>query len=303
MKTAILIKTLGRERCLFNTLDSIEAFCDVPYRLYIADDGPVSDEKAIRYDQLRRDGHLVIRLDRPTAVTTARNMLARLVEDEKALLRIDDDFEFFDRTNIRAMWTVLESDPTIGVVADVEVQCGDGKGVRDGELCHGQGFIEIRDKVLYKRQVPVSSWPWLQAHGVRYALADYTRNFLLIRRQCAESCPWDERNFILSEHLDFMMSIVANGWKLAFTPDSVHKHRDDLARPLEDEHYQALRQRACVTPLGTDVFLEKWDLKKFETVRPVGRHVRDAKRMKSRLRRPWTFLTTPLAAHRAKEKH
>jgi len=273
MKIAILIKTFGREQCFFNTLDSIEAFCDVPYRLYIADDGQVSPEKAARYDRLSRNGHLIMKLDCPTAVTTARNMLARSIDDEQALLRIDDDFEFFEKTNIKAMLTVLDADPAIGVVADIEIQCGDGKGVQDGELCHSQGFIEIHDNILYKIQIPVPDWQWLRAQGVRYAYADHTRNFLLIRRECAVSCPWDERTFILREHMDFMLSIATAGWKLAFTPDSIHKHRDDLARPLEDAQYQGLRQTACGAPSGTDVFLEKWGLKKVETIRPPRRRL------------------------------
>jgi hypothetical protein len=166
------------------------------------------------------------------------------------------------------MLKVLEADPTIGVVADIEMQCGDGKGVKHGELCHSQGFLQIRDHILYKIQIPVSEWQWRWADGVRYAYADHTRNFMLIRRECAESCPWDERNFILREHMDFMLSVVASGWRLAFTPDSIHKHRDDLARPLEDEQYQRLRQTVCLSPSGKDAFLEKWGLTDVKVVRP-----------------------------------
>jgi len=278
MKIAILIKTYDREACLLNTLDSIAAFCDVPYRLYIADDGPISGTKRSRYDQLAREGHVILYFDRPTAVTGARNALTQQVEDEEFILRIDDDFEFFEETNLRAMLAVMRADPAIGVVADIEIQCGDGKGVKDGEYSPNQGFLEIRGNVLYKSLVPVSAWQWRTAGKHRYAYADHTRNFLLIRRSCIRACPWDERIFIEREHVDFLLSVSLAGWKIAFTPDSAHKHRDDLAVRHADEEYRLLRKTQPVSHSGVDVLYEKWGISEIKSIKGEGAIAEEAKR-------------------------
>jgi len=267
MKVAILIKTFRREACLFNTLDSIAAFCDVPYRLYIGDDGPVSPEKRSRYDRLASHGHIIKTFDEPTPVTTARNALIRLLDEEDVVLRIDDDFEFFEKTNLRALKAILDADDEIGAVADIEIQCGDGKGVKDGEYSQYQGFFEIRDGTLFKSVIPVPAWSWKIADGYRYAYADHTRNFLMIRRGCLDECPWDERIFVEREHADFLMTIKAAGWKLAFTPDCVHRHRDDLALKSQSAGYLVQRRIDSKAHSGTDVMLEKWGVKKFRTVR------------------------------------
>lgn len=261
-KTAILIKTFRRDACLLNTLASIERYCDVPYRLYIADDGPISPAKEARYAELTRQGHCILLLDQPTSVGAARNAMLDRMEDEALVLRIDDDFEFFEQTKISVLQAILDFDSSLAAVADIEIQCGDGKGVSDGEISENQGYFDFQSNVLYKFSVPVAEWQWLKAGEYRYAYADHTRNFLLIRRSFLNEHRWDESIYFKREHSDFMLAIAKAGWRLGFTPDCVHRHRDDLAKQSLNENYTTQKKGKVFSDQSDAVFLSKWRVRK-----------------------------------------
>ena len=228
---AVLIKTRDREEPLFNCLRSVRHRLGeqaLDHRIYLADDGSVSEAKRAAYDRLREEDHLVMVFDAPVGVSRARNVLADRLEDEPWVLRMDDDFQLTGESDVAAMRRILREVPELGLVADLERQVGDGQGVFSGQISDGQGWFERRGATLVKRLVRPDAFTWERAGPYRFARCDYTRNLQLIRRELLDDVRWDDRLVFAREHADFLLQVQASRWEVAFTPDSVHLHRDDL---------------------------------------------------------------------------
>lgn len=257
-EVAVLIKTFGREEALLNCLRSVRRRLreqELTHRIYLADDGPVPPTVREVYDRLREDGHLVVEFDETVGVSRARNELADRLEGEAYVLRMDDDFEVTRETDVAAMRSVLERVPSIGALGDLERQVGLGKGVFSGRISDGQGYFERRGETLVRRLLPPEAFDYERAGPHRYARCDFTRNMLLLRREVLEEVRWEDRLSFAGEHEDFMLELRAAGWEAAFTPDSVHRHRDDLAsRGHSESRAERSRKRAA----AMEVFREKW---------------------------------------------
>lgn len=263
---AVLIKTLGRDMALFNCLHSVRERLEeqsLSHRIYLADDGPVGERKRELYDSLRKRGHLVLEYDERIGVSRARNELADRLEDERLVLRMDDDFELTGETDVAAMGSILEEVPSLGVIADLERQVGLGKGTFSGRLSDAQGYFERRGSLLERQMFPSGAFDYETAGGCRFARCDFTRNLLLIRREVLEEVRWEDRLAFAGEHEDFLLQLGVADWEVAFTPESIHRHREDLA--AEGWSYgrsERRRQRAE----AMKVFQEKWGIRR-KTVR------------------------------------
>ena len=277
-RIAVLIKTLDREEALVTCLRSVRERLreqGIDHRIYLADDGPVPPGKRSLYDDLRERGHAVLELEERVGASAARNRLLGRLEDEPLVLRMDDDFELTDETDIAAMQAVLEDVPELGAVGDLERQVGDGKGVFSGQISDGQGFFERRDGTLVRRLLPPDDFEWERAGGHRYARCDFTRNLLLIRRAVFDDVRWEERLPFAGEHEDFMLQLAAADWGVAFTPDSVHSHRDDLARRGRSTRSgEPARRRAKRAAM--EVYREKWGIERKTVRRTPARTLRAA---------------------------
>jgi glycosyltransferase involved in cell wall biosynthesis len=117
-RIAIILKTYERPVQLLTTLASIEQYCNVPYRLYIGDDGVISPEVAAAYDRLQTQGHVLLRFRKHLNVTVARNRLLDVLGSEEFVLRIDDDFKFGARTDFEDIRTISLSRPEVSVLTN-----------------------------------------------------------------------------------------------------------------------------------------------------------------------------------------
>lgn len=268
-KVAVLIKTLAREEALLNCVRSVREHLGeqgIAHRIYVADDGPVSSAKLDAYRQLRDEGHRVVEFEEEVGASRARNELVERLEEEDAVLRMDDDFELTAETDVSAMQSILERVSSLGAVADLERQIGLGKGVFSGEISDGQGFFERRGDLLVRRMLPPGTFEYERAGAHRYARCDFTRNMLLIRREVLEQVRWEERLPFAGEHEDFMLQLREAEWDVAFTPDSIHRHRDDLAAAGRTES-RAERSRKRAEAMK--VFREKWGIREKTVQRQV----------------------------------
>lgn len=259
-RLAIFIKTLLRERTLVKCVQSIERYAGVDYRLYIADDGPISAVKRALYDRLSSEGHVVVELPEPTGASGSRNLLLERLGDERAVLRMDDDFCLAQETSLTAMMDVLSHDSRVGAVADLERQIGDGKGVKSGEVRDHQGFIDLSFRRARLRRVPMHTFSYqVTNNGTRYAFCEYTRNMLMIRRKVFDTVRWEPRLQFTGEHLDFLLQIKLSPWSVAFTPDSTHWHREDLFEPAYEAYAKELKKLTSASRDEAErVYLEKW---------------------------------------------
>lgn len=261
-KIAVFIKTHMREELLQNCINSLQIYLNWPYRLYVADDSPnITIAKENLYDSLRMQGHFILVLQEYTPVTRARNMLLEFLEDEKYILRLDDDFEVSEETHIKNLVSILEHHPDIGAVSSIERQSGKGKGLKTGDINPWQGYLVKKHNKLFKIYKPLDDWRYRIIDDVRFAVCDFCRNFLLIKREVFDSVRWDERIFLEREHEDFMLSLREVGWRLAFTPDSVHLHQSDIIIQHK-ETYMYKRQIAE----GFDYFLQKWKINEIREI-------------------------------------
>lgn len=226
---AIFIKTFFREKALANCINSIKKnIGEISYSLYIADDGFVSNRKMELYKELKEEGHIIIILPYDTGASKSRNVLLENLKDEKYILRMDDDFEFYEKTNIVAMKKILDSKREIGAVADLERQVGKGKKVGLDNISRLQGFLEKKGDILIKRIIPLKEFKYLDCNGIKYAKCDLTRNMILLKREVFKNIKWEEKLKFDGEHIDFLMQLKNSRWDLVFTPNSIHIHRGDF---------------------------------------------------------------------------
>lgn len=264
---AVLIKTLRRERAFLNCVRSVREHIGVSYRFYIADDGPASDDKVQLYRELMADGHVVLRFEPGTGASRARNALLTHLGTERFVLRLDDDFELTGASDVRGMIRLLDAVPEIGAVGDLERQVGTGKGVFSGDISPGQGMLELKRGRLVKRLIPLSAFEYHTSAGVRFAYCEFSRNCLLLRREVFRDVHWEEQLPFAGEHTDFLLQLKRAGWRVAFLPESIHLHREDLAA-LDADRRQYRRNKnawADVMP----VYRRKWGVERIDVKRPL----------------------------------
>lgn len=265
---AIILKTYCRPEVLQQCIQSILEYCDLPYRIYIADDSPINQQPLKMYEMLVREGHFVQVFEDRISVTYARNLLVEQLQDEQYVLRIDDDFLFTKNTSLEVMIDVLNSIDKIGAVSSIEKQLGDGKGVKDGELSDKQGYFFNYNRILYKVSFPVDAIDWmLTENGNRYACLDFTRNFLLIKRSVLDKVKWREELVIQGEHSAFMLDLKRAGYLLAQTPDSVHFHDERMAK--SQSYINSRRSREGINAMQT-LYSNAYDLDGSKTYSIVG---------------------------------
>jgi len=269
-RIAIMIKTFFKEKTLFNTVKAIENYLDgISYRLYIADDSYLTEEKIRFYESLRRKDHCIAELPFNTGATRSRNYLLELLRDEEYVLRMDDDFEISSETNIPAMIAILTSESEIGAIADLERQFGANKGVRNRQISSWQGLITIRNKTLVKKMIPLKRFEYYGSSGRKFAYADFTRNMLLIKRELFDTIKWEEKLMFAGEHLDFLLQIKNSKWKLVFTTASTHNHREDIEESFSNERYTQTRNSNNASSIKAQVFKEKWGIERMRISRPI----------------------------------
>jgi hypothetical protein len=243
-KISVMIKTCFGRPSLLWVLDSIKfSLKEVEYRIYISDEMPLDKWKIELYDKLKEEGHHIEVHNNGISCGLARNQLINKLNDEDLVLRLDDDFELGGEFNIRAMQAVLNMSSDIGFCSDYERQLGDNKGVKSGSLRPAGGDFIISPPKLIKRFH--SPWKKHQKQdNVRYSLAEHTRNLILVKREVLNTVKWSEDIYFYGEHEEFMLSIKEKGYIGAYTPDSIHYHRDDLAlyRDVDDGENRAFRR-------------------------------------------------------------
>lgn len=264
---AVLIKTLRRERAFLNCIHSVREHIRVPYRFYIADDGPVSRVKEQVYAELQAEGHVLLRFPPQTGASHSRNALLDQLGAERYVLRLDDDFELTSATDVPGMIRLVEQQPEIGAVADLERQVGSGKGVFSGDISPAQGLLEIRDGTLVKRLIPLREFEYRESCGLRFAYCEFSRNFLLVRREVFRDIRWEEDLPFAGEHADFLLQLKTAGWKVAFLPNSIHLHREDLSR-LDADRARYRRQKSGWETI-MPVYRRKWGVNLITVKRPA----------------------------------
>jgi|GEM_PF-6813298 len=161
-------------------------------------------------------------------LSEGRNRIVQQAETE-AVCIVEDDFEFTERTDLRAMLDVLR-------VRGVGVVCG-ALEVR-GEVQRYATDLRLNGAILEAVEPPAGGVQ-VTPGGTPYQVCDMGWNFIVTRRRVVEKAPWDQA-LELNEHAAWFASVKRLGvFKVAFTPSSIVRHHQD--RP---EGYQQQRNRS-----------------------------------------------------------
>jgi len=230
-KIAIGIKTFMREETLFRVLDSIEKHFPYSYRLYIADDGDISEEKEYRYQQLEAGGHMIIKLPFNCGISVGRNEITRRATEDYILI-MDDDIMLEDSESIKWMKEILDSKDDIGLCAGRIYQ-------EDGEPFGGKDYsrglkLEIDNGALFRHR---STGNLSKVNGTLFNYADQVVNFFLAKREIFNDVRWDDRIKIEYEHMDFFLNLKETKWKATVCLNSKLTHcRSMRLDPLYVRH-------------------------------------------------------------------
>jgi GT2 family glycosyltransferase len=229
-RIAIIIKTINRKHSLLQTINSIFDFCDLPFRLYIADDGVIDQELGEFYRLLQHSGHFVRIYDHPVALTAALNELVRATDAEEFILRLDDDFRFCKETRVSVQRDILHGVDNIGAISGLERLVR--KGAKSSEKIESKQGFYLRDgDALIELLMDENHFTFTRYQSHRFAIVHYSRNFLLIRRRVFDTVSWNEDLLFKGEHVDLSLRLAKAGWLIAFTPDTIHEHHDDELPP------------------------------------------------------------------------
>ena len=233
-RIAVLIKTFLREDVLFKTVAAVKALMPGEYRIYIADDGTVSDRKAALYQQLRDEGHCVVQLAYNSGISAGRNALLRVISEDYILL-IDDDTCVTNQASLKNMKAVLDADPDVGLVSALLKREG---GSWFGPQSYSRGLRLDLDGGLLKR-TPMNG-DMKKVGEIQYRYADQVPNVFLAKAEVFKSATWDERIKVEYEHMDFFLALKKTGWKAAVCFDAEATHF--ISEPPTPEYNQARRQ-------------------------------------------------------------
>lgn len=278
-KVGVLIKTCqGRPSLMWTIASVMQGLKGADFRLYISDEEPLDDWKIKIYDFLNGQGHHIEMQKRGISCCIARNKLVESLNDEELVLRMDDDFELGGEFRFSALESILRSSKEIGFCSDFERQIGNGKNVRSGSIRPAGGDFLVSPPELIKNfHSPFKKHK--QISGVRYSIAEHTRNLLLLKREVLNKVKWNEQLIFWGEHEDFMLSIREAGYKGAYTPDSLHYHRDDLAFYRHPDSEQASSGSKIESDFRIkEIFKERWNCTSIETKYPVSWYMVEAGR-------------------------
>lgn len=234
---AIGIKTFLREETLFKTLESYETFCPFHYRLYIADDGRVSDKKTYHYYNLEKNGHEVLRLPSDSGISVGRNAIVKMAK-ESYILITDDDINLISEDTLKQMKTILDCDDNLGLVAAV-LKNWNGEGFGGSENYSKGLSFSFENKMLIRTPAPRDIKTY---RGINYVIADQVMNFFLAKKELFNDVKWDDRIKVEYEHMDFFLEMKKTNWKAAVCLDAQALHTK--SNHLDEEYNERRMARA-----------------------------------------------------------
>lgn len=227
-KLAIGIKTFMRPALLLRNVNLIKE--NLPNtRIYIADDSKLEDMDEIFYENMEKEGHVIIRLPFDSGISRGRNAIVERVK-EPFILMCDDDFEITLDNNALEMVKILEKRFDIGLITGQ---------LKIASIPTGYEYnLQIVDRTIHK--LPLES-EWEEVDGYKIRQTDLGLNFFVARTEMFKDVKWDTGHLISTEHLDFFLSIKETKWKVYYCPELKSNHNHNVVQ--SGEEYQKYRNR------------------------------------------------------------
>ncbi len=205
-----LITSFERPALLLNCANSVrKKYPKSP--ILVIDDSEKFDLKT----EISGIGADLIQIPFDSGVSVKRNLGFKKADTEFVML-LEDDYEFYEKSNIEDLKIVLESNKNIEIAAGA-LSINNGTDIK--ELGNN---IEIdRDNKLF-RTVVINNPKWHQVKGVRYHYAEYVFNFFLARKSMP--LKWEETYKIGIEHMDFCLKAKELRMKAVSVPTVIATH-------------------------------------------------------------------------------
>ena len=218
-RIAIGIKTFMREEALFKTLKAIKEHFPLPYRIYLADDSRISDDKEYIYGRLDKEDHKIFRLSFNSGLSVGRNRIVKEITEDYILI-MDDDILLQDGDSIKNMKTVLDSDERLGLVSGMLF-------TESGQYLACENYqkgLKFEWKSGFLHRYPIKR-DIHEVDGIKFIYADQVVNFFLAKKEIFQKVSWDNRIKIEWEHIDFFLALKQSGWKSAVCLDTKAAHQ------------------------------------------------------------------------------
>jgi hypothetical protein len=227
-------------------LKRLIASCQTFYpelKIYIVEQGRISEKKRVFYDYLENEGHEIKQIPFDCGISYAREELRKFVK-EPYLIYLQEDFIVVNETKFYNMLHILKSDPTLGVVCGGLISCRKGiDNVPTEPIIHGH-FINQCDKALlyipidYLYKLGLWNWKKTKCKGLRYTYCDISWDFSLWNLNAQENL-FDEQVHVIEHSHVYLHIKREHKWKVAYTPESVIIHTHDRS----DKEYENFRRR------------------------------------------------------------
>lgn len=257
---AIVMTTFIREDKLKNSIESLlKTFGGVnryqPWiRIYVGEQGDVSNNKKVLYDNLVSLGHQIITLPYNCGLSYARNYLISQTK-EPYILVADDDYIFDEKTNFEPMINLLLLNKEIGIV---------GGALNDRETIPLRLYIDkVRNNTINrltyiaKPAVYLESIPTIKQKSYRYFKTEMVPNFFLAKREMFNDIQWDNE-LKLVEHSDFFLRLKTTKWKVLFTPDTIVQHHPENNSEVYNSFRDSKIGKNCL--VGMTKFRQKYNI-------------------------------------------
>jgi len=253
-EVALGTKIFSRAEDLRRLLESVPSWIS---RVYIADDGEITEEKSTVY---RSDYHFqleVLDLDYDIGVGAGRNVIVDTVTEDYVFI-VDPDHQLPPTTGL--LYEQLKARPEIGGIGSVIVEPENDRlysqaaDFREVSTNDGEKLVRETRGIEGEKSVRI-------VQGAPLVEFDFIPQATLFRRECLEEQAWDEEFITEYEHTDFFVSHWKNtDWKFAISPSVQMLHY-----PGGNTEYLLNRQDPEKAEHGREHLLNKWKYTNMET--------------------------------------
>lgn len=251
---AVGTKVFTRTDDLRRLLASIPPFVS---KVYVSDDGEMSDQKSSVYNTNYNFDLEVINLEYDAGLAAGRNAIVE-VATEKYIFIVDTDHQL--PPTAKLLYKQLKASPDIGGIGATLVEPENDrlysqvadfreKQTEDGvKLIRESGGIDNSKTIRIVQDAPLIEF-------------DFIPNAALFKRECLEDQSWDNEYIIEYEHTDFYLSHWKyTDWKFAISPSVQVLHY-----PGGDTDYMINRHSPKKSSHTEEYFFNKWEYSEMET--------------------------------------
>lgn len=256
----IIIPTFLRPEKLINCVNSIfKIYSDVNrfqtfFKIYIGEQGEITQEKAELYHKLEEMGHKIFKLPYNCGLSYTRNYLISQVK-EPYILVIDDDYIFTEESHLEPFFRLLVENENIGIVA--------GK-LKNREQTPVKIFVDkpknemnILTHIILPEEYIYSIETKIQK-SVPYFESEYVLNFFIAKKEMFDDIKWDNE-LKLVEHTDFMLRLKTTKWKTVYTPTVIVEHHPENNSAEYQSYRDSKEGKNCI--LGLNKFRQKYNIR------------------------------------------